>query len=277
MTPRGLRPAGFFVSREGFVRTAILALGTLIAIPCAASAQTLKNPSAEARRANEHYARGWNAVRAESWDDAAREFKGAIDSDPKFALAYYSLGRAEMGRRDFGSAIAAYTKCREMYLSGGAEQFTSQMDVRQRLTDRILEYQVALNQATSLVSAAKASSQTQSLYVRELQAQIQRLEQARDRNTNASLEPTSVPFFVPMALGAAYFRSGQFAEAEREYKAAIDANAASGETHNNLAVLYLTTGRYDDADSEVKAAERSGFKVNETLKGDIRRKKKSGG
>jgi Flp pilus assembly protein TadD len=76
-----------------------------------------------------------------------------------------------------------------------------------------------------------------------------------------------------MALGAAYFRNGQMADAEREYKAAIAANAASGETHNNLAVLYLTTGRFDEADSEVKAAEKVGFKVNEELKGDIRKKK----
>jgi Flp pilus assembly protein TadD len=79
-----------------------------------------------------------------------------------------------------------------------------------------------------------------------------------------------------MALGAAYFRSGQFADAEREYKEAIASNAASGETHNNLAVLYLTTGRFDEADSEVRAAEKAGFRVAEALKGDIK-KKKSGG
>jgi tetratricopeptide (TPR) repeat protein len=258
------------------VRVAILALVSTIAISGPASAQVPKSASAAAQAANKHYAQGWSAVRAESWDEAAREFQDAIDNDRRFALAYYSLGRAEMGRRKFAKAIAAYATCRELYLSGGAEQFTNQMDARQRLTDRILELQVALNQATSQTSTGKSSTQTQSLYVRELQAQIQRLEQARDRNTNVSIEPTSVPFFVPMALGAAYFRSGQFADAEREYKEAIASNAASGETHNNLAVLYLTTGRFDEAENEVRAAEKVGFKVNENLKGDIR-KKKSGG
>jgi tetratricopeptide (TPR) repeat protein len=258
------------------VRVAILALVATIVIPCAASAQGTKSASAAAQAANKHYAQGWSLVKAESWSDAVREFQQAIDSDPHFTLAYYSLGRAEMGLRDFPKAIAAYTKCREMYLSGGGEQFANQMDARQRITDRILEYQVALNQATQ-ASTGKSSTQTQSLYVRELQAQIQRLEQARDRNTtNVSLETPGVPYFVPMALGAAYFRSAQFADAEREYKEAIAANGASGETHNNLAVLYLTTGRFDEAESEVRAAEKVGFKVNENLKGDIR-KKKSGG
>jgi tetratricopeptide (TPR) repeat protein len=255
------------------VHVAILALVITIVIPGAAGAQGTRSASAAAQAANKHYAQGWSAVRAESWDDAAREFQQAIDNDPRFALAYYSLGRAEVGRRDFAKAIAAYTKCREMYLSGGAEQFTNQMQARQRLTDRILEYQSALNQA-SQASTTKSGTQSQSLYVRELQAQIQRLEQARDRNTtNVSLEAPAVPYFVPMALGAAYFRSGQFADAEREYKEALAANAASGETHNNLAVLYLMTGRFEEAESEVRAAEKSGFQVNENLKGDIRNKR----
>lgn len=257
------------------MRTTVLALAATLVVPCALSAQ-VRNASDAAQAANKHYAQGWSAVRAESWDDAAREFQEAIDNDPKFALAYYSLGRAEMGRRDFAKAIAAYRKCRDLYTRGG-EQFSNQMVARQRLTDRIFEYQAALNQATNQTSTAKTATQSQSLYVRELQAQIQRLEQARDRNTtNVSLETMDVPYFVPMALGAAYFRSGQFAEAEREYKEALDANAASGETHNNLAVLYLMTGRFEEAESEVRAAEKSGFQVNENLKGDIRKKRTGG-
>src|SRR4029079_259280 len=125
------------------------------------------------------------------------------------------------------------------------EQFASQLDARQRITDRILEYQAALNQA-QIQSAWRGTHQSQSPHVRQLQADIQRLEQARDRTTNLTID-MSVPYFVPMALGAAYFRSGKFPDAEHEYKEAIAANANSGETYNNLAVLYLMTGRYDDA------------------------------
>src|SRR6187397_1547421 len=98
---------------------------------------------------------------------------------------------------------------------------------------------------------------------------ITRLEQARDRS-NSFMVDIAVPYFVPMALGVAHFRSSHFADAEREYKEAIASNPASGETHNNLAVLYLTIGRYEDAENEVKAAEKVGFKINENLKSDIR-------
>jgi Tfp pilus assembly protein PilF len=131
-----------------------------------------------------------------------------------------------------------------------------------------------LNQANQR-GGTRTPTQSQSLMVRELQAQIDRLEQARDRNLNLTLD-TKVPYFVPLALGAAYFRSGRFADAEREYHTALEANPASGETHNNLAVLYLFTNRPLDARAAVISAEKVGFKVNPNLKDDIEKKLKSG-
>ena len=41
-------------------------------------------------------------------------------------------------------------------------------------------------------------------------------------------------------------------------------------------VLYLMTGHYDEGENDVRAAEKARFRVNENLKGDIK-KKKSGG
>jgi tetratricopeptide (TPR) repeat protein len=257
------------------VRIAMAAILVTLLLPCAVSAQAPRSASLETQRANEHYAKGWTAVRSASWDDAVREFQQSIENDPKFALAYYSLGRAQMGRHDFLKAIEAYKKCNELYQNVG-EQFTNQVTARQRLDDRIRELQMAVTQATSKSSSASSAQQSQSLMVRELNAEITRLQQARDLNISGSIDTSGPPYFVPMALGAAYFRNGQFPDAEREYKAAIAANSGSGETHNNLAVLYLTTGRYDDADDEVRAAEKAGFRVNENLKGDIKKKKAGG-
>ena len=53
-----------------------------------------------------------------------------------------------------------------------------------------------------------------------------------------SLEAT-VPPWVSLALGSAYFRAERFEDAEREYKATIAADSKAGEAHNNLAVVYL--------------------------------------
>jgi Flp pilus assembly protein TadD len=136
----------------------------------------------------------------------------------------------------------------------------------------MLQYQTALNQART--SGNGRGTQSQQLYIRELQTTLNELQQARDRSINVSLDAT-VPFYVSMALGAAYFRSSRFADAEREYKAAIEANSGSGETHNNLAVLYLLTNRPSDAASEIKLAEQTGFTVNPQLKADIQNRLRS--
>jgi tetratricopeptide (TPR) repeat protein len=252
----------------------MLVLLTVLAIPSSVIAQVPKSASPEAQRANQHYQRGWEAMRAEAWSEAAREFQQAIDNDPKFMLAYYSLGRAEMSLRDFPKAIDAYVKCRELYVAFGGERFTDQFEATRRLDDRLLELRTALNQANQR-GGVRSQTQSQSLMVRELQAQIERLEQARSRNLDLSVD-AKVPYFVPHALGAAYFRSGRFADAEREYHTALEANPASGETHNNLAVLYLMTGRPADAQAAVKSAEKVGFKVHPNLKDDIEKQLKSG-
>ena len=51
-------------------------------------------------------------------------------------------------------------------------------------------------------------------------------------------------------------------------------NPTFGEAHSNLAVVYLITGRATEAEAEVKAAEKAGFRVNPKLKEDIAARKK---
>jgi len=73
-----------------------------------------------------------------------------------------------------------------------------------------------------------------------------------------------------LSLGSAYFRNGDREAAETEWKAAIEVNPKLGEAHNNLAVVYMQTGRFDAAEAEIKAAEKSGFRVNPQLKQDLK-------
>jgi Flp pilus assembly protein TadD len=85
-----------------------------------------------------------------------------------------------------------------------------------------------------------------------------------------------VPAYVSLALGSAYFRSGKLPEAEQAYLATVAADSKVGEAHNNLAVVYMETGRYDQAEKAVKAAEKAGLKVPQALKDEIQKRKKVG-
>ena len=227
-----------------------------------------QRPSVDAQRATLAYERGWEQFHQEKFAAAEESFKQAINFDGKFALAYYALGRADVAQHRFAEAIRAYVTCRDIYLALAGEKFSNQMQAKQRKADQILEYQMALRQAQLSPQANTSSGR---LYQQQLQKSIMIMQQSNDRNP-VTLEAT-VPYFVPMALGAAYFRSERFAEAEHEYKVALEANPTSGETHNNLAVLYLTLGRFDDCGREISLAEKTGFQVNPGLKEELKSKR----
>ena len=57
---------------------------------------------------------GWDQMKAESWEAAARSFQRAIDIDEEFEMPYYGLGRSNMAMKKYISAIAAYAKCRDL-------------------------------------------------------------------------------------------------------------------------------------------------------------------
>jgi Tfp pilus assembly protein PilF len=102
----------------------------------------------------------------------------------------------------------------------------------------------------------------------DLERRISDLKSRRFHDAKAM--PTT-PAWISLALGSAYFRGGSIAEAEREYLETLKADPKLGEAHNNLAVVYLQTGRYPQAEGEVKAAEKAGFRVNPQLKEDVKK------
>ena len=86
--------------------------------------------------------------------------------------------------------------------------------------------------------------------------------------------PFRPPAQALLALGSAYFRNGDRDAAEAQWRAAIDANPKLGEAHNNIAVIYMQTGRYQQAIDELALAEKAGFKVNQQFKADLKERAK---
>ena len=98
------------------MRRTTLALSTIaLVFPLVTGAQ--KWTAVDAARATQHYRTGWARMQKEAWDEAAREFQEALAIDPKFALAYYALGRAQGSQHKYADAIRTFLKCREVYLA----------------------------------------------------------------------------------------------------------------------------------------------------------------
>jgi len=246
----------------------ILAIALALLPASVARDQPTQRLNADNERAQLHYRLGWESLRSEKWSDAAKEFTQAIDLNRKFTLAYYGLGKSEMGLRRYPNAIAAFETCRDQFMSKTGEKFSGQFDANRQRQDRIMELQeLSRQQATGRQTQQTADSQ------RQIQNAIRQTQNEMMQGNNLNIE-TSAPAFVSLALGSAYFRAGRLGDAEREYKATLDADAKAGEAHNNLAVVYMLTGRLADATKEVALAEKSGFRVNPDLKAEIAEKRK---
>ena len=99
----------------------------------------------------------------------------------------------------------------------------------------------------------------------EQQIRLLELDQATAREENVS----RVPAALHLATGTAYLHLERLAEAEAEFRAAVDKNESLGAAHNNLAVVYMLTGRLDQAERVLGAAERSGFPVDPRFRANL--------
>ena len=205
---------------------------------------------------------GMKLLSAEHWREAANAFEQAVDLDGQYALAFYGLGRARIGEKQYVAAVNALERCAALFVAQAADRTSQQMGVAQRRQDQILELRDHLRYLQSGPQSARRQLQAQ-----QIQENIHDLELAmRDGIGDLTLR---VPAFVSLSLGSAHFRRGSMADAEREYRNALRANAKMGEAHNNLAVVLLTTGRPEEAAKSIKDAERYGFRVNPRLKEEI--------
>jgi hypothetical protein len=110
-----------------------------------------------------------------------------------------------------------------------------------------------------------AAARQRTLEKQEWEAEVATLEAQQE----AGHRPPQVPPGLTLALGSAYFRTGRVADAEREYRAALEAQPRLGEARVNLAVVLLMTGRAADAKEQVALAKKAKAKVPPGLEKDI--------
>jgi tetratricopeptide (TPR) repeat protein len=209
-----------------------------------------------------HFRAGQELMSAEQFGRAAEEFVQAIDRDPLLSLAHYQLGQANMNLRRFTNAIKAYMDCIEAERQLFSLRQTNKFEVDKQREDEIRELRSILDQGKGRAPTLLGLEQR----LHDLETQ---------RSAVAAGAPFQPPAQVLLALGSAYFRNGDRDAAEAQWRAAIDANSKLGEAHNNIAVIYMQTGRFDQALAELSLAEKDGFKVNPQFKADLKERAKA--
>jgi tetratricopeptide (TPR) repeat protein len=221
------------------------------------------------RLAVEHYERGRDAMLTERFEEAVAEFKAAIELDPLFTLAYFRKGQAHMTLREYAQAEQAFLGCRQAHENLAGLRLSNSEEFERRREEQIqsLENEQRLIETGQLGGSRSASKRNT-----QMAARVSELR--RNRRKDASEAP-AIPAEVLVSLGSAYFRQGKMDLAEKEWKTAALANPKLGEAHNNLAALYLISAKVDDAERELKLAEKAGYPVHPRLKDDIEKARKS--
>ena len=238
-----------------------------LALILMATVTAAQSPSDRAK-AREQNKLAWDYMRAEKFDEAVKTFQIAVETDPTFEMPWYGLGRAHLALKQFVSASSALTRCRDLYLQQVGRQFTNQQEAQRFRNDRITEIDEMIRQVQTGPQSLQRQDQ-----LRQLQEQRRQLQEIIARGNNITIE-NAVPAWVSLSLGSAYFRQGKQPDAEREFKAAAEADRRSGEALSNLAVVYLETERFNLALNAIESAKKTGFKVNPELEKVIRSRAK---
>jgi Tfp pilus assembly protein PilF len=230
-------------------------------------AATLSAQDANQKLAIRHLRLGQDALQSERFEEAEREFKQAVELDPILELAHYGLGQTYMATRRYVEAVRAFVNTREAFHRAAADQMVNGVEAEQRIDDQIRSLR---DQRHALESGRVRSSTNLASKLTQIDDQIRQLEAMRRRDRSAAPQ---TPAYISVALGSAYFRTNAFADAEREWRAALLADPKLGEAHNNLAVVLMLTGRLDEAEREVQLAEKNGHRVSDGFKADLAARK----
>ena len=159
-----------------------------------------------------------------------------------------------MAQKKFVEAVGAYERCRALYREQGGRQYSNAQE-RQRNRD------TRLREIDEVIRTYQSAPQTPQVMdaIRQLLNQRRDIEEAMIRGNSTMTVNLAVPAYVSTALGSAYFRIGNLAAAEKEYKAAVEADGKAGEAHSNLAVVYMETGRLNDAEKSIKRRGKGGL------------------
>lgn len=242
----------------------VAAIAVVLFFSCVGSAAAQIVDELSRRQALERYQAGHELLIAERYEQAAAEFTAAIALDPLLALAHYGLGQSNMALKRYAAAIQAFLGCRDAYARIAAMRQTNAHESERRLDDEIIIMRESLIAARTGKIKGAGENSVVAMQIEKRLTDLETMRRNRDRT-----DRFDTPAEVSLALGSAYYRNAQAADAEREWLEAVRVNSNLGEAHNNLAVLYMMTGRKKQAEDAVKAAERARFRVHPQLKADI--------
>lgn len=241
----------------------MLAWGTLLVVLAMARAGVELAPDRQRDLALQHNRAGEDLMQGEEFEEAAREFRQAVELDPLLILAHYNLGQSFMALRRPAEAERAYR--------GAGDAIARLNSLNQREREALARaHRDEIDDLKSSIVRLR-TGQLKGVPVEPTIVRIEDRIRVLESSWGKGYDVARVPAELSLALGSALLRQDKLEEAERHYLAALKANKKLGAAHNNLAVVYMLTGRFPEAHEAVRSAEKTGFRVSSQLRADLER------
>jgi tetratricopeptide (TPR) repeat protein len=242
------------------------------------------HPAAEAHRV---LARAF--ATSHRYDDAARHFREALRSDAQnpgwhfdLAMALAAASEANQALDELRLAAGLDGENAMYHAAAGAillnnrriEPAIEELQAAVRLDPRNASYQAVLGQALSrqpgrvrdAAAAFQAAVELRPLQagalsglVQQQQAQQQYSELLQVRQAELNKSPSSAE--AHLKVGVAFAYAGDLESAQKEIRRAIGMEPSNGSAHLALGRVCYLTGRYAEADAELRAAGAAGVKA----------------
>ena len=227
----------------------------------------------------EHVQRGDAYLTQQRYDEAVREYRSAVQQDPRFAAGHYKLGEAYIASNDGQNALASYLRAAELDPKHADAQLkaVNLLLLARRYADARVRARAVLQlqpeNASALVALGNAlaglRSFDEALAATQRAAALDPLRSGSQLNLGllqfVSGNPTAAlaafrrateiaPNAPETHLGLAtfYWANNQTADAERAFLQAVEVSPRHTPTHRELAAFYVSTGRPELAERHLR-------------------------
>ena len=211
------------------------------------------------REAMRHLRLGEDSMRLEQWESAEAEFRSAIRLEPSLEMAHYHLGQVYMATRRYPAAVRAYLGCRDAFVISNRQRSLGDLQAQRGSTIRSRPSRTRRRRWA--VAAATSSAAASSSWIGQI-ADLRALQ----RQIEVRIRDSRLDLLRPRERLLPQRRHRRCRTRIRRGASRLDPKL--GEIHNNLAVVYLQTGRYGKRRQRCPRPRNTDFKVNPQLKAD---------
>ena len=202
---------------------------------------------AEAPERDEHVEMGITFLEMKMFDAARREFRCAIEMDPRSAEVRFFLGLACYRLGLFRAAADHFAEATE--LDSASSAVYNNMGLAYERLGQLGRAKECFAKATEANDADSTSYVNLGIVCYKTE-----LYEEAEKALRLAIEMGSTASLCPYYLGMILVRREEYDEAEEMFKSAMDANPGSAAIHNNLAVVYELKGDHERAIGEYKMA-----------------------